>query len=519
MKQTKTSGKSRIALAIVLLAIISCGGGKSDSQISTQHDGNNGNENHYFDGTPFDDLDDFVAQIEQFKLNQLMVYNDDIDSFTIFGEPTSTSEILFQSSTAISSQKTNNGDFLLDFQGLYLMQNDFSVICIYKFLETNNLEDQDNYSVKSGILLGRYIYSESQQQWIYSGDSQVYSYDYLSENIEDHRIITTTFSSEFPEPGQIFLANTSPAMAKPLSAIDIQNFLNEEYVRKGIEYLRVLPDIIIQVDYFKKDSALPAGTITECTQIVDWRKVNHLNVRIWVRPRGDGSAKDSLDKTKMVLAPHVYLEWFKGYNPDPAKAKNPGYMFSNWHIGTIKGNDGKVCWLLGETNWPWVNSKVPGTIPDNLINQYSKVMINGKIKYNCVKVCGNPKDEFPKIPWLPWKMNIPDPILNRMIQEINNHAPRMVPVAEWIALALASAATPTIITSLENIGNILWSGSDMAALLTEIGVAISSRTLSIIASPKLIIIKMPFMEWVPDYLDPGFCHPDLATENGCVTQI
>lgn len=435
--------------SLMVVIMIGCGDGSdSSSHHANRCNPNNGEcERLYFKGTPFTGLDDLVSQIETFKTAQLTMVNDDISAESFFNGQISTTQKL-ASQTAATASSTS---MLLSFLNLYLDESDYSLICLYKFQQKENIADPDNYIIREGLLLAKYNYIPDQKTWIYSGKSSVYIYDYISEMVQGHRIITTTFNGE--GTGINSTVEAAASATPTLTLAGISTYLTTKCRKEFIDFLqkRGLGDIIVQYDQLPHQdrSSEPKSACTT------WNDVPHRNLRIYLRPRGDGSLGDSLNRAKDLWSDEMIKK-----SPLFDKGE-PGVLIANWHVGPVRKADGSICFFASESRWKKLKGQI--TISDTDLAEYS----NRGSQTVCKEVCMPAKDFIRKIPWLlPYgdKYKIPDEVLDRIAKEIERKAPEIPEIPpDWYVTV--SEFTDTIRQALNDLGQIYHSSSRISSTL------------------------------------------------------
>jgi hypothetical protein len=421
---------------------------------------NNGQcESRFFAGTPFANLDDFIAHIEVFKSVQIETFNDDINGQELFG-------IELQAMAQSTEVKSISGQvkplavsdsLMLDFISFYVDQQEFSVICIYDFLEKKNMSDLESYTIKSGILLAKYVFSKPKDTWVYSGITEVYIYDYISEVVEGSRIITSISNPE--EVTSLTVLPTNSISSFPLTTAAIQAAISRIYSNPGLLYLRLrgASSIIVQVHNYTHKKLTPEELQKlTCTS---WSTIAHINVVIYLRPRGDGSLKDSLDMTKDLLSKAVLKKQYG--------SGVPGHEIANWHVRLVKKDDGRICFQVNEGRWRKINwKKLPSyKYPAELITEFS----NEGNSMVCKEYCSPPREFVRKIPWTgPFAFTVPERDLDRIAQEIGNennyHEPAPGFERTWYETYI-NPLTDTIASALNDLGNIQWASSDIYSLI------------------------------------------------------
>ena len=452
------------------VSIITCNGTSGPQQNITQP-----NSNNPHNGTPFVDEQDLDNHLQVFYNFQFQIYNDNFEALSLFSTTNGSALMSVDSRLQSSSPSTN---LLLDFKALYVDTNDFSVYCLYRFLEKSELSNAENYQIKIGYSLSKYVFSVSQDTWIFTGETNVLVYEYLSLTREGHRIITTVFDSPDCLNSSPIMANHSALTIDPASLL---SQYNDQYIKWVSKLFK--NRLVMQVDMYPHSAK---GNTQEIKTCPDWNKIPHINVRIFKIPRGSGTLSDTMDKTKDILQGQDYIDWVKRVS-----TFKPGHEVANWHIGINAKSDGRICYLAGETRWKkLVKSGIE--IPQDTIDQN-----------RCKEYCLPLRDFLKGIPWLlPWNLQVPDDILSKLAEELEKNFPDPPPVIPdewWQTLALSGS----IIEAIEALEFFFYSSGQIIEPVIQTTSATGAAASSIAAVPFVIPIDVCMLMRLPNKLSGG----------------
>ena len=451
------------------VSIVTCNGGSRPQQTV-----NTPISNNPYGGTPFADGQDLDQHLQIFYNLQLQAFNDNLETVGLFSI-TEPSALLSLDSRLQSSP---SGNLLLDFKAFYVDTNDFSLYCLYRFLEKSDLFSVENYKIKIGYSLSRYVFSVSQDTWVFTGETNILVYEYLSLVRDGHRIITTVFDSPDCLNSSPIMASRSALTIDPASLLGQYNDQYIKWVSKVFENR-----FVMQVDMYPHSVKTSTQEVKTCP---DWNKIPHINVRIYKIPRGSGSLSDTLNDNNEILQGQDYKDWV-----NRVATYKPGHEVANWHIGINKKSDGRICYLAGETKWKkLVSSGVE--IPQDMLNQ-------GLCKEYCLIL----RDFLKGTPWLlPWGTQIPDEILSKLAEELEKKFPDPPPVIPdewWKPLGI----TASILAAIEALDYFFYSSGQLVTPIIQTTSATGAAASSIVATPFVVPIDVCMLMRLPGKLSGG----------------